>query len=109
MIEDVVRKGRLLDIYGPLLTERQRRCMEMYFNLDLSLSEIGEELHISRQGAYDMLNRASRSLEGYETRLGLLARTDAIREKIDTAVSLLESGTESAQEQAEHILKDIEL
>lgn len=109
MIEDVVRKGRLLDIYGPLLTERQRRCMEMYFNLDLSLSEIGEELHISRQGAYDMLKRASRSLEGYETRLGLLARTDAIREKIDTAVSLLESGTKPAQEQAERILKEIEL
>ena len=34
MLEDVVRKGRLLDIYGPLLTERQRRCMEMYFEMD---------------------------------------------------------------------------
>ena len=55
MLEDVVRKGRLLDLYGPLLTEKQRRCMEMYFDMDLSLSEIGEELHISRQGAYDML------------------------------------------------------
>lgn len=31
--------------------------MEMYFDMDLSLSEIGEELHISRQGAYDMLKR----------------------------------------------------
>ena len=59
MLEDVVRKGRLLDLYGPLLTEKQRRCMEMYFDMDLSLSEIGEELHISRQGAYDMLKRAS--------------------------------------------------
>ena len=46
MLEDVVRKGRLLDLYGPLLTEKQRRCMEMYFDMDLSLSEIGEELHI---------------------------------------------------------------
>ena len=44
MLEDVVRKGRLLDLYGPLLTEKQRRCMEMYFDMDLSLSEIGEEL-----------------------------------------------------------------
>ena len=31
MLEDMVRKGRLLDIYGPLLTERQHRCMELYF------------------------------------------------------------------------------
>lgn len=80
MLEDVVRKGRLLDIYGPLLTERQRRCMEMYFEMDLSLTEIGEELNISRQGAYDMLRRASRSLEEYEERLHLLARNDAARE-----------------------------
>ena len=48
MLEDVVRKGRLLDLYGPLLTEKQRRCMEMYFEMDLSLTEIGEELGISQ-------------------------------------------------------------
>ena len=40
MLEDVVRKGRLLDLYGPLLTEKQRRCMEMYFDMDLSLIHI---------------------------------------------------------------------
>ena len=95
MLEDVVRKGRLLDIYGPLLTERQRRCMEMYFEMDLSLTEIGEELNISRQGAYDMLRRASRSLEEYEERLHLLARNDAAREKLDQAAALLEQGRPS--------------
>ena len=31
VIEDVVRMGRLLDVYGPLLTDRQKRCMELYF------------------------------------------------------------------------------
>lgn len=90
MLEDVVRKGRLLDLYGPLLTEKQRRCMEMYFDMDLSLSEIGEELQISRQGAYDMLKRASHSLESYEQRLQLLARFEAVREQIDEVQGLLE-------------------
>lgn len=104
MIEDVVRKGRLLDIYGPLLTERQRRCLDMYFNLDLSLSEIGEELQISRQGAYDMLNRASKALESYETRLQLLMRFDSVRARIDQAVSLLDTGeTAKARETLERI------
>lgn len=109
MLEDVVRKGRLLDIYGPLLTERQRRCMEMYFEMDLSLTEIGEELGISRQGAYDMLRRASRSLEEYEERLHLLARSDAAREKLEQAAALLEQGSAEHTKQAIHVLKEIEL
>ena len=109
MLEDVVRKGRLLDIYGPLLTERQRRCMEMYFEMDLSLTEIGEELNISRQGAYDMLRRASRLLEEYEERLHLLARNDAAREKLDKAIDLLAQGRAEQIEQAAHVLKEIEL
>lgn len=109
MIEDVVRKGRLLDIYGPLLTDKQRRCMEMYFNMDLSLSEIGEELAISRQGAYDMLNRASKALEGYEARLRLLAKREAAREQIDKALLLLQKGTDTDIKQARQVLENIDL
>ncbi len=109
MLEDVVRKGRLLDLYGPLLTEKQRHCMEMYFDMDLSLSEIGEELQISRQGAYDMLKRASQSLESYEQRLQLLARFDAVREQIDEVQGLLESQGLSDIERAKQLLHEIDL
>lgn len=109
MLEDMMRKGRLLDIYGPLLTERQRRCMEMYFDMDLSLSEIGEELQISRQGAYDMLRRASHSLENYEQRLQLLARSDVVRDQLEQAGRLLETGSPDAVEKVKHILRTIEL
>lgn len=109
MLEDMMRKGRLLDIYGPLLTDRQRRCMEMYFDMDLSLSEIGEELQISRQGAYDMLRRASHSLENYEQRLQLLARSDVVRDQLEQAGRLLETGSPDAVEKVKHILCTIEL
>lgn len=109
MLEDMMRKGRLLDIYGPLLTDRQRRCMEMYFDMDLSLSEIGEELQISRQGAYDMLRRASHSLENYEQRLQLLARSDVVRDQLEQAGRLLETGSPDAVEKVKHILRTIEL
>ena len=109
MLEDMMRKGRLLDIYGPLLTDRQRRCMEMYFDMDLSLSEIGEELQISRQGAYDMLRRESHSLENYEQRLQLLARSDVVRDQLEQAGRLLETGSPDAVEKVKHILRTIEL
>lgn len=49
MAEDIYEIGMLLDFYGQLLTESQYKCMDMHYNQDLSLSEIAEELGISRQ------------------------------------------------------------
>ena len=109
MVEDVVRKGLLLDIYGPLMTEKQRRCMEMYYLMDLSLAEIGEELHISRQGVYDMLSRASKSLESYEAKLHLLDQRAALRSSIETAAALMEAGGTAQVEQARGILRDLDI
>ena len=73
------------------------------------MSEIGEELHISRQGAYDMLKRASHSLESYEQRLHLLARYDAVRDKIDEVERLLDREEPQTLERAKQLLHEIEL
>ena len=43
--------GYLLDFYGEVLTEKQREMLRQYYNDDLSLSEIGENFGITRQGA----------------------------------------------------------
>jgi len=40
------------------LSEKQSTVIDLYYNYDLSLAEIGEELGISRQGVYDILKRA---------------------------------------------------
>ena len=80
----------LYDFYAELLNESQRRVVELYVNEDLSLSEVAEILHISRQGVRDSLGRAERKLRDYEQKLGLLRdyhqrleRDDAIRGLID--------------------------
>ncbi|SHJ05089.1 YlxM family DNA-binding protein [Lutispora thermophila] len=72
MIEDIVKKTLLFDFYGQLLTDKQRDIMEMYYTDDLSLSEISEQIGISRQGVYDTLKRAEATLIEYESRLGLV-------------------------------------
>ena len=36
--------GYLLDFYGEVLTPKQREMLNQYYNDDLSLSEIGENL-----------------------------------------------------------------
>lgn len=64
----------LFDLYGALLTEKQRHCLTMHLFEDLSLSEIGDALGISRQAAYDTIRRGEATLVEYEARLQLWQR-----------------------------------
>ena len=75
-LEQRVRLGRLFDAYGCLLTEKQQKCLELYFCDDLSLAEIADELEVSRQAIHDLIKRVEHTLERYESKLALLARDD---------------------------------
>lgn len=83
----------LFDYYGELLTERQRSCVDMRYNQDLSLSEIAEELGVSRQGVYDNLSRAEALLRNMEEKTGCVQRAmetrKAVREVLDAANKLI--------------------
>jgi len=58
--------GYLLDFYGEVLTEKQREMLRQYYNDDLSLSEIGENFGITRQGARDGEREVQQELEELE-------------------------------------------
>jgi predicted DNA-binding protein YlxM (UPF0122 family) len=79
---DALEMTLLFDHYGELLTERQRMCFELYYDQDLTLAEIASEYDISRQGVYDIIRRCRKQLQGYESRLHLIARFVAARELI---------------------------
>ncbi|MBN2796708.1 MAG: YlxM family DNA-binding protein [Clostridia bacterium] len=64
----------LFAFYGELLTEKQKDVLELYCLEDLSLGEIAEDLNISRQGVFDNVKRATKTLESYELKLGLMAK-----------------------------------
>ena len=74
MLERLFHLADLLDLYGMLLTEKQRRCLELHLFDDFSLSEIGEAVGVSRQAVYDIIHRSEQALETYEQKLGLLKR-----------------------------------
>ena len=69
----------LFDYYGDLLTDRQRLCLDMHYNQDLSLGEIAEVLSISRQAVYDNLSRAEALLKNMEEKTGCVSRDRQLR------------------------------
>ncbi len=83
MFEKIVEVGILFDFYGKLLSNKQYNIVELYYLHDLSLSEIGEQLQISRQGVYDILKRAEKSLYTYEEKLRLVKKFNDNNKKIE--------------------------
>ncbi len=60
----------LFDLYGKLLSPRQYEVFDLYYNEDLSLGELAENLGVTRQGVLDNIRTAEKKLLDYEGRLG---------------------------------------
>jgi uncharacterized protein len=63
---------RLLDLYGSLLTNHQRRILHLAWELDWSYGEISEREGVSRTAVYDVVRRTTTNLDDYERKLGLM-------------------------------------
>ena len=80
----------LFDFYGDMLTEKQRDMIELYYNDDLSLSEIAENEGITRQGVRDSIKRAENQLLEMEEKLSLAQRFCKIRDGMEEIVRAAE-------------------
>ncbi len=97
-MEKNVEISLLLSFYKNMLTPRQADTVDLYYNEDLSLAEVGAELGISRQGVRDNLKRAEATLYDVESKLGLAARFLGIKSslaEIDDIISTIESSPEA--------------
>ena len=107
-----VKISLLYDFYRNLLTERQAESIDLYYNEDLSLAEIGEHMGITRQGGRDNIKRAEGTLLDAEERLGLAARFLSIRddlERIDGIIREIEASPENKNlsDDIKHKINDI--
>ena len=75
---DYFQSNLLLDLYQSLLTPRQQQICELYYREDLSLSEIAQELEISRAAVSESLHKSLKSLEKFESALHLLKKKQAL-------------------------------
>ena len=84
MKSDTYYMTMLYDFYGELLTDKQKDLFDLYYNEDLSLSEIADNVGISRQGVRDGVMRSEKLLRDTEDRLGLVKRYSNLQSSIDT-------------------------
>ena len=82
-MEKKVEISILLEIYGNLLTEKQKEYMNYYYNEDLSLSEIAENDGITRQAVMRILQKSSKKLEEYEQKLQIMEKQKQIKKNIE--------------------------
>ena len=83
MIDEMQHMNALLDAYEVLLTQKQQSIMDMYYKEDFSLSEIAEELEISRAAVSDHIKRSAHILEEYEKNLKLVANYETRKDIYD--------------------------
>ena len=72
----------LWDVYSGLLTD-------MYFNLDLTVSEIAKVKGVSRQAVSECLKGCKIQLEEYEEKLHFLKRMRKLTEEVENLKKLL--------------------
>ncbi len=94
-----LKNSLVCEMYSGLLTRKQYDVMDMYYNLDYSLTEIAENIGVSRQGVLDILKRTEMKLNEYEQKLGLL-------NKYTVTLDSLKKIEQSAQDN-ELILKEV--
>ncbi len=88
------------DYYGGVLTEYQSNLIKMYYDEDLSLNEIAENLSISPQAVKDTLNRAEKTLINLENKLMLV-------NKVESAKKLLEELKEGANKENKKKIEEV--
>ena len=87
-----VELGMLCACYGGLLTQKQLAAVRLSCNEDLSLSEIAEEMGVSRQNVHELITRSEQKLRRYEGALHLARQTGATRARLQEAIAALDAG-----------------
>lgn len=100
-MEEKIKISILLSLYGNLLTETQKKYMDLYYNQDWSLSEIGESENITRQAVRTILLKSKTKLYEYEEKIGFLKK----QEKISNLLRKMEE--HNISEETKKILKKI--
>ena len=82
-MEEFIYYNNLYDLYGDLLTEKQKKYFEDYYFHNLSFSEMADQYDVSRNAVFRQIHITTSKLEEYENKLGLLFKKNKLLEIAD--------------------------
>ena len=83
-MKEVIYYNNLYDLYGDLLTDKQKKYFEDYYFNNLSFSEMAENYNVSRNAIFKQLHIVTDKLEKYESKLKLLEKREKLLKVIDS-------------------------
>ena len=86
-MEKFVYLNELYDLYGELLTEKQKKYFEDYYFNNLSYGEISVKYGISRNAIYHQLQLIEKKLNLFEEKLNLYGK----KQKINDIIELIDN------------------
>ena len=107
-MEKNVTVSILLDLYGKTLTEKQQDVLDLYYNENLSLAEIAEEIGITRQAVHDYIAKGEKKLFNLEEKLGIMKKTEKQEVQLQKILSeLSEIQVKDSDEQINNIIENV--
>ena len=100
-MDEVVYYNELYDLYGELLTEKQREYFEDYYFNNLSYAEMADDFDVSRNAIFKQVHIVTDKLIEYEDKLHLLEKKKKLLEIID------EVKDKNIKNKLEEIIKEI--
>ena len=82
-MEEVIYFTELYDLYGELLTNKQKEYFENYYFNNLSLSEMAENYDVSRNAIHKQVKNVTDKLNYYESILKLREKSKILNEIIE--------------------------
>lgn len=82
-MDDVIYYNELYDLYGKLLTDKQREYFEDYYFNNLSFSELAVNYNVSRNAVFKQLKITKEKLLEFDNALKLYEKKKKIIDIID--------------------------
>lgn len=73
-IDKLKETVKLIDVYGNLLTKRQKTILDLYFSKDLTFLEISKELNISKAAISESIKKSILKLKSIEKKLNIIKK-----------------------------------
>ena len=82
-MDKVLYYNNLFSIYQKLLTLKEQNIFSLYYEENLSLSEIAENLGISRSAVGNTVKTVEKKLQNYENLLQVLTKNEILKECLE--------------------------